>query len=484
MTRLTRRKFLKGAAATAGIAATFTIAGTKSSGQVAGANDAIRICLAGINGRGQNHIDEFGRLNGVRITHLVDPDQSLWKSRSARIAQRGGATPKCFQDIRKALEDKEFDVVSIATCNHWHALLAIWSVQAGKDVYCEKPCCHNVYEGRKLVEAARKYKRIVQHGTQNRSNNNVARAVAAAKSGKYGKLLISYGNASKPRESLGVRPIEEPPADLDFDIWTGPAPKQPFHRNLVHYNWHWFWDFGNGEIGNQGCHQIDIARWALTACTSVRSPKSVISLGGRFGYIDQGQTPNTQLSIFDFGDAKLFFESRGLRTNDIGNNFIMEAGVIRINDGALNNIRFFPNGSSVGEPLVDAPFTVYPGGAFGNFINCVRSRKQEEQNAEIEEGFYSMTLPHIANISYRLGEEVPFNQETKAFGDDKRGYEALEGVKQHLVNAAGLKLEDSKYRLGKMLQYDGTAEKFVDNDEANKMLTRSYREPYVVPASV
>jgi predicted dehydrogenase len=484
MTRLTRRKFLKTATAGAGLAATFTIAGTKSSGQVVGANDTIRVCVAGINGRGTTHIDSFGGIQGVKVTHLVDPDQSLWNARGATVARRAGATPKCFTDLRKALEDKDIDVVSIASCNHWHSLLAIWAIQAGKDVYCEKPCCHNVFEGRKLVEAARKYKRIVQHGTQNRSNTNVARAVAAAKSGKYGKLLVAYGNASKPRASLGIKPVEEPPKDLDFDIWTGPAPKQPFHKNLVHYNWHWFWDFGNGEIGNQGVHQMDIASWVVRECTGLKTPKSVISLGGRFGYQDQGQTPNTQLSILDFGETKIFFEDRGLKTNNIGDDFYMEEGVIRINDAALNNIRFFPKGSTVGEPLVEAPINIRPGGPFGNFINCVRSRKQEELNAEIEDGLYSTILIHTANASYRLGEEVPFNQETKAFGDDKRAYESLENVKQHLVTAAGLNLDESKYRLGKFLQYDGAADKFVDNEEATKLLTRTYRDPYVVPEKV
>ncbi|KKK50562.1 hypothetical protein LCGC14_3123780, partial [marine sediment metagenome] len=341
-------------------------------GQVLGANDTIRIGVAGINGRGRNHMDAFAGMDGVEVTYLIDPDSRLFASRAESIKKRSGNTPTCVQDIRKAIEDKNLDAVSIASCNHWHALLALWSCQAGKDVYVEKPCSHNVFEGRKLVEASRKYDRIVQHGTQSRSDRNWHKQIAAVKSGKYGKLLISYGYASKPRGSIGFKETEAPPAELDFNLWLGPAPEQPYHRNIVHYNWHWFWDFGNGEIGNQGVHQMDIARWAVTAATGRTLPNSVVSLGGRFGYEDQGQTPNTQLTIFDFGETKLFFEDYGLardKNRRVDNLFFMEEGVIRGGN-------FYPNGSDQGESLADAD-TCYGGGPFGNFIDCVRSRKRE-----------------------------------------------------------------------------------------------------------
>ncbi len=249
-----------------------------------------------------------------------------------------------MQDLRKALDDKDLDAVSIAAPNHWHTLLAIWACQAGKDVYVEKPCSHTVLEGRKLVEAARKYDRIVQHGTQSRSDPSWIAEVAAVRSGKYGKLLVAYGYASKPRRSIGFKPAKQPPKELDFDIWLGPAPEQPYHENIVHYNWHWFWDFGNGEIGNQGVHQMDIARWAMP---DGAAPKAVVSLGGRFGYKDQGQTPNTQLTIIDFGGPKLFFEDRGLvdsRTTKVANEFYTDQGVIK-------NGKFFARGKKDGEPL-------------------------------------------------------------------------------------------------------------------------------------
>ena len=229
-----------------------------------GANDRIRVAVVGINGRGQAHMAAYCDMkDGVEIAYLVDTDSRLFGPRGKLVQDRTGRLPKCVQDLRKALDDKDLDAISIATPNHWHSLQAIWAVQAGKDVYVEKPCSHNVFEGRKLVEAARKYNRIVQMGSQSRSDPYWINQVAAVRSGKYGKLLISYGYASKPRPSIGFKEPKEPPKELDFDLWLGPARQQPYHENIVHYNWHWFWDFGNGEIGNQGVHQMDIARWAM-----------------------------------------------------------------------------------------------------------------------------------------------------------------------------------------------------------------------------
>ena len=479
MSRSNRRDFLKRAAA-GSLAATFVISGTKASGRVLGANDRVRIAVAGINGRGQEHLAAYcGLKDKVEIVYLVDPDSRLHGPRSKSVQDRAGNLPKCVLDLRKVLDDKTLDVVSIASPNHWHSLLGIWSCQAGKDVYVEKPCSHNVFEGRKLVEAARKYDRIVQHGTQSRSDENWMRTVAAVRGGKYGKLLVAYGYASKPRPTIGFKQPKEPPKELDFDLWLGPAPQQPYHENIVHYNWHWFWDFGNGEIGNQGVHQMDIARWAMP---DGAVPKSVISLGGRFGYKDQGQTPNTQLTIFDFGGPKLVFEDRGLvnaLTMKVTDEFHMEGGVIK--DGM-----FFPVGKKDGEKLSDPPagFPHSTQGHFGNFIECVRSHKREDLRAEILEGHLSATLCHLGNISYRLGQEVPFNPETKAFGDDKAAYESFESMKQHLTDEAKLKLANATYRLGRKLNYDAKAEKFVGDDEANKLLTRAYRAPYVVPEQV
>src|SRR6266542_3185571 len=307
--KITRRSFLKQTVAASAVFPLFHIAGTKASGWVLGAHDVIRVGVAGIHGQGNAHIDQYLELRNVQVTHLIDPDRSLFASRSQKIREKGANTPKCFQDIREALEDKDLDVISVAAPNHWHSLLTIWACQAGKDVYVEKPLSHLFDEGRRCIEAARKYGRIVQHGTQQRSSESRANEIAAVHSGKYGRLLVSKGYCCKPRWSIGRKPVETPPPDLAFDLWLGPAPLQPYHGNLVHYNWHWFWDFGNGDIGNQGVHEIDVARWAIPGANL---PTKVWSLGGRFAEEDQGQTPNMQLAVMEFGDVLLVFEVRGL----------------------------------------------------------------------------------------------------------------------------------------------------------------------------
>ncbi|MCC6126961.1 MAG: Gfo/Idh/MocA family oxidoreductase [Pirellulales bacterium] len=475
MPRHNRREFLKRSAAAGFAAAAFTISGTKSSGKVLGANDTLRIAVVGIKGRGQAHLGAYLDMKDVQVAYLVDPDSRLFADSSDKVHKLAGNTPQCVQDLRKALEDKNLDAVSIATPNHSHSLLSIWACQAGKDVYVEKPCSHNVYEGRKLVEAARKYDRIVQHGTQSRSSLQWAKETAAARGGKYGKLLISYGIASKPRSSIGIKPFQAPPKELDFNLWLGPASEQAYSENYVHYNWHWFWEFGNGEIGNQGVHQMDIARWAMP---DGAVPKSVVSLGGRFGYQDQGQTPNTQLTVIDFGGPKIVFEVRGLvKKGNSTNCFYTELGVIR--DG-----KFFPKGKKEGETLdVDARVN-HPGKPFENFIDCVRSRRRGDLNAEILEGHLSSLLCHIGNLSYRLGKDVPFSRENKAFGDDKAAYEYFDSMKEHLGKTNNLKLDGLDYHLGRSLVFDSKTEKFVGDGEADKLLTRPYRAPFVVPEAV
>jgi len=471
MSYLSRRSFLKTAAASAGVASSFVIAGTKASGRVLGANDVIRVGVAGIKGRGGAHIAEFGKMPGVQVTYLIDPDSSLFPMRSKQVKDLCGVEPKCVQDIRKALEDKELDVVSIATCNHWHSLMTIWACQAGKDVYVEKPCSHNVFEGRKCVEAASKYKRIVQHGTQSRSSASWQQLAKDIAEGKKGKLLVSRGTCFKRRNSIGFKETEEPPPELDFDLWLGPAPKQPFHRNLVHYNWHWFWDTGNGDIGNQGVHEMDKARWVIPGATL---PKTVISVGGRFGYKDQGQTPNTQIAVMDFDGITLLFEVRGLPTKGgVGNNQVFD-----------EKAAWTPPPVAT-HPGVKSPIAPRgPGKSiFENFILCVRSRKQEDLDAHILEGHYSSALCHLANISYRLGEEVPFSKKTKAFGDNKAAYEAFAQMEEHLKDN-GVKLEETTYRVGRLLKFDPVTEKFIGDDEANQLLTRPPRPPFVVPEQV
>lgn len=479
MFRHHRRAFLKHAAAS-GIAAAFTISHTKASGRVLGANDRVRVAVAGINGRGQQHITAYGEMRDVEIAWLVDPDSRLFASRSAAVQKLAGNTPQCVQDFRRVLDDQSLDAVSIVTPNHWHALLAVWACQAGKDVHVEKPCSHNISEGRRIVEAARKYDRIVQHGTQRRSDPKWIKLTADVRNGKYGKLLLAYAYTYRPRESIGVRNPERPPAELDFDLWTGPSPVHPYRTNLVHYDWHWAWDFGNGEIGNLGTHQMDLARWAMPANAA---PRNVFSLGGRFGYQDQGQTPNTQLTAFDFGDVKLLCEQRGLvdrRATKVTVEFYTSEGVIK--EG-----KFFPNGKKDGELIEGAPvggFADLGRLHFRNFIDCIRSRTREDLNAEILEGHRSTLLAHLGNISYRLGEEVPFDKPMQTLGGDKLACETLLDLKRHLADDAGLELAGTAYRLGRLLHFDAQADKFIGDAEADRMLTRPYRKPFVMPERV
>jgi len=498
MSRQTRRTFLKQAAAGAVVLPfiphTFAIAGTKGSGRILGANETIHVAVAGIHGRGGDHINQFGRMKNVQITYLVDPDRRWFADHAKGVARLAGNTPKCVQDIREVLEDKDLDVVSVATCNHWHSLITIWACQYGKDVYVEKPSSHNVFEGRKCVEAARKYGRIVQHGTQSRSDPKWQQMVAAVHSGKFGKLLVAKGYASKDgqgRWSIGFKPNREPPKDLDFNLWLGPAPMQPYHENLVPYNWHWFWDTGNGEIGNQGVHQMDIARWAI----GDRLPRSVIAMGGRYvnelDYKDQAQTPNMQLAVMDFGGPLLVFEVRGLIGNkakkrefppQVTNEFYLEEGLIK--DG-----KFFPKGKKKGVPLAEVKTRSKHGGGdvdahFQNFIDCVRSRKQEDLNADILQGHLTAACCHLANISYRLGEQVPFGQKYEALGECPQVKESIKAIEANLDGALEMDLAKATYTLGPKLDFDPQAERFVDNDQANALLTRAYRDPFIVPEKV
>ena len=491
MSRLTRRRFVQlaaaglGATAASGIHADFVIAGTKSSPRVLGANDKVRVAVAGIHGRGGDHIGEYCNLKGVEVAYLVDPDTTQFAARVKSVEKRAGNKPQCVQDLRKALEDKDLDAVSIASPNHWHSLLTIWSCQAGKNVYVEKPCSHTIFEGRKCVEAAEKYGVVVQHGTQQRSEKGRAGEIAALQAGKWGKLLVSKAYVCKPRWSIGFKPDVPAPATLDFDLWTGPAKLRPFNRNLVHYNWHWNWDFGNGEIGNQGVHQTDVAHWSLGPAATL--PTRVWSLGGRLGYEDQGQTPNMQLAVYEFGDVTVVIEVRGLVEkgkkaegevdfpSKVSNEFYTSEGMVR--DG-----KFYPKDGGKTHNVKAEPVHVTPGGAFGSFVDCVRNHTPKAVNAPILDGHYAAALCHLANISYRLGKQVPFSQEPEGMSNPQIA-ESFEMIKRNL-KGVGVDLDKTTYCMGRTLTIDPKTERFIDDYEADKLLTQEYRAPYVVPETV
>jgi predicted dehydrogenase len=502
MSPLSRRKFLKGAAAAGAAFPLFTIAGTKASGKVIGANDTVRIGVAGCGGRGGNHISEWTSQEKVQITYLIDPDDSQLNKSSRNVQGRQKTAPKTVRDIRQALDDKDLDAVSVATCNHWHSLITIWACQAGKDVYVEKPISHNVFEGRKCVEAAKKYNRVVQHGTQSRSSLNYARAIAAVHSGKYGQLLVSRGSASKPgkgRTSIGYQPITTPPSDFDFNLWLGPAPLQPYHKNLHPYNWHWFWDTGNGEIGNQGVHQMDIARWAVKG---QNLPTKVYSLGGRFLHDgpDQAQTPNMQMAVMEFGDGGpiLLFEVRGLTGDkkhpdwpqDVSNQFFMTEGVIKGGDeGRRGGYMFYPKNGGEPQKLEVPEPKITVADAFPAFINAIRTRKPEDNNCDAEVAHYSAACCHLGNISYRLGIGTPGDyknaEKMASQNKNKEVAAALEKIRDN-CKAFSLPIDDMTWVIGPELTFDPTAERFTDEqaEAANKLLRRDYRAPYVVPETV
>ncbi len=466
-----RRKFIAQSSAFAA----FAISGTKSSGNIIGANERINVAVCGIKSRGSSHIGGHGRQKNVCISHLVDPDSRLYEGRKKFVTNKFKNTPECVQDVRLVLDNKDVDVISIATPNHWHSLMSIWACQAGKDVYVEKPLSHNLFEGRKLVEAAKKYNCIVQHGTQNRSLRKWSDLANEIASGKRGKLEVALGTCHKRRKSIGFKDPTSPPSELDFDVWTGPASKEKYHENLVHYNWHWFWNYGNGDIGNQGVHQMDIARWMIPGAVW---PKKIICLGGRFGYKDQAETANTQLAIFDYGESLLVFDVRGLEG--------------KTNMGVSNHVYFDQNAKqtnaqsrethgikNIKDPLADRGDV----DIFENFIQAVRSRKEVDLDAHVYEGHVSSGLCHLANVSYRLGEKTSFRKKTKPFGTNPKASEYFERMQEHLKDN-GLKLEETDYIVGRTLAFDASTESIKGDEEANQLLSRQYRPPYVIPDKV
>lgn len=480
MNKISRRRFLQDSLALLTVTAlpAPVWASVKVVRKQASPNDRIGAAVIGFNGQGKSHIRQLLAQPDVDLVALCDVDEAVWPLGLKIVEDAGRPKPKTYQDLRKLLEDKDVDVVTIATPNHWHALAAIWAMMAGKDVYVEKPTSHNVWEGRRTVEIARQLGRICQGGTQIRSAEGIRQAIQYLQEGKLGKVYLARGLCYKRRDSIGkVTEPQEPPATVDYDIWLGPAPKKPVMRQRFHYDWHWFWDYGNGDLGNQGVHQMDIARWGLNKNTL---PNKVLGLGGRFGYEDNGETPNTELVFCDYGDCQLIFEVRGLETPDlkgvkVGNIFYGEKGIMVI-PSYSKAIVFDNDGNKVTE--FDAG-----GDHMRNFLDAVRSRKHTDLHADIEEGHLSSALCHLGNVSYLLGELVPFDKQSKAFGDNKEAYETFARLEEHLA-ANNVVLRETKYRLGKELHIDPTHETCGNDSRANRLLTREYRKPYVVPEKV
>jgi predicted dehydrogenase len=446
-----RREFIKSSAEAAAAGTAVGTLGINIKTFAGSPNDTIRVAVVGVRGQGNSHIREYIGMQNVEVAAICDVDESELKKRCGEIEKRTGKKPKEYADIRKLLEDKSIDAISIATPNHWHSLMGIWACQAGKDVYVEKPCSHTYWEGKQLVAAARKYNRIVQHGTNSRSTVALREAMQKLREGVIGDVYMARGLCFKWRDTIGKKPDGTAPPGVDYDLWLGPAPQRPFNPNRFHYNWHWNWDYGNGDIGNQGIHEMDIARWGL----GVELPTKVCSMGGHFMFDDDQVTPNTQVASMEFNkDGKkvmLVFEVRhwmsnneagiGQRRDDkglvmdsncIGNIFYGSEGYMAIE--GYNSYKTF-----LGRKQEQGPSRREGGSNWENFIKAVRSRKREDMNADIQEGHLSSALMHLANISYLVGRSIEF---------------------------------------------DPAKEQIVKDQEANAMLKRKYRAPFVVPEKV
>jgi len=421
-----RRTFVVGA----GAAVSSVLAGK------AAPSDKIRVAVLGVNGRGQDHIRGIMPLPDAEVVMLCDPDMVVLEGQAAAFEKRYNKKPMIERDLRRVFERKDIDAVTVATPNHWHALAAIWACQAGKDVYVEKPGAHNIFEGRKLVEAAHKYNRIVQHGVQLRSSEAIQEAVEHLRKGTIGKVYMSRGLVFRWRPSIGKKNPEPTPPTLDYNLWLGPAQERPFSRRWVHYNWHWHWDFGNGDVGNQGIHETDMCLWGLGVKTL---PDKVTSMGGKFLFDDDKETPETQSSTYLYTKKNLMveFEVRPWTTNledgaGVGNLFYGSDGYMVIK--GYDSYEIF-----LGARREKGPARRAGGDHYANFIKAVRSRKTSDQNGPVETAHLASALAHMGNISYRLGRQLTF---------------------------------------------DPVTERFVGDEQANAMVTRQYRAPFVVPEKV
>jgi predicted dehydrogenase len=477
--RLHRRDFLSASAA---VAATFAI-GSRSA-RAAGDTADLRIAVIGMNNQGGGHIYSLGK----NVTALCDVDTDVLGRRVAECEGRLGRKPEAYTDYRKLLERDDIDGVSIATPNHTHALIAIAAIESGKHVYVEKPVSHNIWEGRQLVAAARKHGRVVQAGTQSRSSTGLKEAVAWVRSGALGKIRYAVGTCYKPRKAVATldRPLTIP-ATIDYDLWCGPAEKRDLYRAGLHYDWHWDWNTGNGDMGNQGIHQMDIARWFLGE--SGLAPRA-ISIGGRLGYNDAGDTPNTQVVLHDYEAAPLLFETRGLprslaaqaqwgesmdryRGSVVGVVVQCEQGHVMIPD-YTTAIVYDLDGTEVKR---------FEGSVshHGNWLQAITAGDPARLNAEVQEGHLSSALCHVGGVSHRLGKPATASEAAeKVVGSDLLS-DAFERMASHL-RANGVDVDSEPVlTLGEWVDVDPATETFSGNDAAAALRTREYRKPFAVP---
>jgi predicted dehydrogenase len=440
-------------------------------GSVRPSGAPLRVGVVGVRGRGRAHVGAFKKSAHSEVVAICDADEGVIEG-----AMKAVPSARYYKDIRKMLEDKSIDIVSIATPNHWHSLATIWALEAGKHVYVEKPISHNIHEGRRVVQTTGKTGLIVQHGTQARSMPATAEALQWMNEGGLGKVLVARALCYKNRGSIGkVAGPQEPPATMDYDLWTGPAEMQPLMRKSVHYDWHWVFNTGNGDIGNQGVHQMDIARWGLA---KNELPERVVSCGGRLGYVDDANTPNTMVTLLDYGDQKLIFEVRGLRTpgyrkTKIGVLFHCENGYLACS--SYGKVHAFDHDGEIVK--------TFKGGNshFENFLAAVKTNDAKHLNADATQGHLSAALCHLGNISYQVGKPAKFGATEEPFGNQTAANDSFARFAAHLA-VNGVDIQSENYTMGPSLQFDTETERFVGphSSEANKLVTRPYRGPFKV----
>ena len=497
MSRQSRRSFVKNSSlASAALAAPGILrAGTSP-------NDKIGACVVGVNGRGGSHIQAWLGDSRTEIVAIVDVDEDVGNRRCSAIEEKQGTRPTLYTDMRKAFENDAVDIVSTATPNHWHALTGIWAMQAGKDAYVEKPVCHNVHEGTAMIAASRKYGRMCQVGTQCRSSRACIEAVKFLQGGGIGECNFARGLCYKRRKSIGPLGGYDVPSNVNFDLWSGPAqftdPK--LTRQRFHYDWHWQRLYGNGDLGNQGPHQTDVARWGLGIDTH---PNTILTYGGRLGYqaerndaayVDAGDTGNTEVSIYDYGDKCIVFETRGL---DVSNSADVELNrLFQSTSGNKIGVVFYGSEGYLVQRTYshciayDKDMNVireFKGGDnhFGNFLDAVESRDRNDLNADVREGHLSAAISHLGNISFYMGEDNHVGvEDLNAVVKDIRSLDDnLATVQRTIAHLKQNKVDLDKYpvSLGPLLKFDPENEIFTNNSAANAYLTREYRAPYICP---
>lgn len=482
MEKITRRSFIRqSAAVAAGLGVTGALPLSTWTRPV-GANNDIRVAVVGLGGRGRMHVAVFDKMEGVRVVALCDPDRRRMQQAAEQLGEQ---KVDSYVDYRKLLEDKDIDAVCTASCNHWHAPVTVWGCEAGKDIFVEKPVSHTIWEGQQMIMAARKYDRIIQSGIQLRSDTGLREAFQYLQEGNLGKILLSRGLCYENRSSIGK--VDKPtpiPSHIDYDLWCGPAPNEPLMRRRLHFDWHWIWNTGNGDLGNQGIHQMDMSRLAIG---QDKLPPRVISVGGRFGWNDDGQTANTQLLFYDYQPVPILFEVRGMpvkkgvcarphyRGIRAGNVIHCEGGYFAFGESG-GGWAYDNDGKKVKQFIA--------GGAENhqqNFIYAVRSRKRTDLTAEVAEGHISSSLCHMGNISHLLGKKSSPEDINDELKNHQGMAEAFGRFQAHLdVNEVDISRTNAT--LGPLLTMDPDKEEFIGPraDEANKLLTKKYRESFII----